>query len=89
MLSSALRGAILLCIDSGYVQDVSMMPGSGIRQGDPLSLAIFALLTVFLVYQMGQDCPEVELLLHADDLLISFQGTRRHSVATARKVMAC
>ena len=65
-----------------------MTPGSGIRQGDSLSLAIFALLTVFLVHQMGQDCPEVELLLHADDLLISFQGIGRHSVATARKVMA-
>ena len=30
-----------------------MTPGSGIRQGDSLSLAIFALLTVFLVYQIG------------------------------------
>ena len=66
-----------------------MTPGPGIRQGDPVSLAIFALLTVFLVYQMGQDCLEVELLLHADDLLISFQGTGRHRVSTPRKVMAC
>ena len=66
-----------------------MAPGPGIRQGDPLSQAIFALLKVFLVYQMRRDCPEVELLLHADDLLISFQGTGRHRVSTARKVMAC
>ena len=90
MLSSALRGAVLFCTDSRYMQDVSMTPRSGIRQGDPfpLSLAIFALLTVFLVYQMGQDCLEVEMLLNADDLLISFQGTGQHLVATARKVMA-
>ena len=37
---------------------------------------------------MGQDYPKVELILHADDLLVSFQGTGRHLVATARKVMA-
>ena len=43
---------------------------------------------MFLVYQMGQDSPEVELLLHADDLLISFQGIGRHRVVTTRKVMA-
>ena len=78
-------GAVFFCIDSGYVHDVSI---TGIWQGDPLSLAIFALLTVFPVYQMGLDYPEVELLLYADDLLISFQGTGRHRVATTRKVMA-
>ena len=44
-----------------------MTPGSGIQRGDPLFRAIFALLTVFLVYQMGQDCPDVELFLHGDD----------------------
>ena len=88
LLVSALRGAVMFCIDSGYVTDVSMIPGSGIRQGDPLSPAIFALLTVFLIFLMDRDCPEAELLLYADDLLVSFSGKGRKRERVARKVIA-
>ena len=88
LLVSALKGAVLFCVDSGYVREVCMVPGSGIRQGDPLSPAIFALLTVFLIFLVERDCPEAELLLYADDLLISFVGRRRKRDAVARKVLA-
>ena len=74
LLVQSLSGEVQFSIDNGVAPNVSMTPQSGIRQGDPLSPPIFALLTVFLVYHFKNQCPGVVLMLYADDLLIWIPG---------------
>ena len=54
LLMSLVVSPILFCVGSGYVPDVELRPSSGVRQGDPLSPALFAMLTTILVYDLKQ-----------------------------------
>ena len=74
LLVQSLSGEVQFCIDNVVAPNVSMTPQSGIRQGDPLSPPIFAVLTVFLSYHFKDQCPGAVLMLYADDLLIWIPG---------------
>ena len=69
-LVTALKGAVLFCLAQGYVPEVAMTPGSGVRQGDPLSPAVFSVLTVFLIYLVQPPLLDIVLLLYADNVPI-------------------
>ena len=45
-------------------------------------------LCIVVIFLMDRDCPEAELLLYADDLLVSFSGKGRKRERVARKVIA-
>ena len=77
---------ILFCVGSGYVADVELRPSSGVRQGDPLSPALFALLTTVLVYDLRQLKINLRVLLYADNVLLYIRGTRS-AVAGAMEVI--
>ena len=60
----------LLCPTSAMPGGVSVSPVSGIKQGDPLSLAIFVMACSVLVEVLQRISPLLNVLFHADDLLL-------------------
>ena len=87
LLVQSLSGEVQFCIDNGVPPDVSMTPPSGIRQGDPLSPPIFALLIVFLIYHFKDPCPGAVLMLYVDDLLIWIPGGNAAAERQAQSAM--
>ena len=72
----------------GEVQpDVVVRPGSGVRQGDPLSPALFSVLTLALFYAIKRLHCQVEVLLYADDILPMVRGSGSRARADVRAVM--
>uniref|UniRef100_A0A7S4FW71 Reverse transcriptase domain-containing protein n=1 Tax=Eutreptiella gymnastica TaxID=73025 RepID=A0A7S4FW71_9EUGL len=55
--------------------EVRHLPGAGTRQGDPLSPAIFALVSSLVVYPLLERVSGVEVMMYTDDLLILFPYT--------------
>ena len=62
-------------------------PGSGVRQGDPLSPALFSVLTLALFYAIKRLHCQVEVLLYADDILLMIKGSGSRTRADLRAVM--
>ena len=60
---------------------------SGIRQGDPLSPALFSLLTTFLVYDMQRLRIKLFILLYADDIILGFTGKGAGAIFDAKTAM--
>ena len=57
------------------------------RQGDPLSPALFSALTLALVYDVSRLHADVEILLYADDILLLFRGSGRRAVGNVEGVL--
>ena len=70
VLMSMFRAPLLFAVGQGIVPDVPLDPGSGIKQGDPLSLAIFVMVCSVLVPMIQRISPDIHVLFYADDLLL-------------------
>uniref|UniRef100_A0A7S1I8F4 Reverse transcriptase domain-containing protein n=1 Tax=Eutreptiella gymnastica TaxID=73025 RepID=A0A7S1I8F4_9EUGL len=67
-----------------------MYPGGGIRQGDTLSPALFALITALLCRKLEQKMPGVKTFLYADDSLLWVEGNPQEvsrTVAELKEIM--
>ena len=61
-------------------------PGGGIRQGDTLSPALFALLTALLCRKLQQRMPQARPFLYADDTLVWTEGGPTEVQAAVREL---
>ena len=82
-----MQAPLVFQVGREVVQGMTMNPGSGIRQGDPLSPALFSMLTLVLVYDLRRLHIKVRVLLYADDILLIFDGSGRSAKADVRAAL--
>ena len=70
LLMSMFRAPLLFAVGRSVVSDVPLHPGSGIKQGNPLSPAIFVMAVSVLVRTLQHISPDRRVLFYADDLLL-------------------
>ena len=70
LLISMFKAPLIFSGGQGIVPVVPLCPGSGIKQGDPLSPAIFVMVCSVLVPTLQKISPDIHVLFCADDLLI-------------------
>ena len=74
LILSLFRSPLALVINGGVCLADLIQPTSGIRQGCPLSPALFAMLVSPIIQKILNLVPNGTVLLYADDLLIIFHG---------------
>ena len=70
LLMALFKAPFLFGVARGVVKDVLVHPHSGVKQGDPLSPAIFVMVSSVLVRKLQSLSPCIHILFYADDLLI-------------------
>ena len=70
LLMTMFKAQFIFAVGRGVVKDVAVSPQSGIKQGDPLSPAIFVMVCSVLVHALKAVSPHVRVLFYADDLLL-------------------
>ena len=65
-----MKSPYLYSVAAGFMAGVQRVPGAGTRPGDPLSPAIFALVSSVIMYPLLAKLPAVEIMMYADDLII-------------------
>ena len=69
-----LRAPYLYSVGKGYVPGVYHHPHAGMRQGDPLSPALFSLVASFVIFPLQDLDPGLTVMMYADDLIIFLDG---------------
>ena len=67
-----MKAPYLYSVAGGYIPSVRHESESGTRQGDPLSPAIFSLVSSLVVYPQMLGVPGVVVMMYVDDLIIIF-----------------
>ena len=74
LIMHLLQAPHLFSVGQGYVPDIRHHPAAGTRQGDPLSLALFSLVSSMIIHPIEPACPSSVVLMYADDLIVFFLG---------------
>ena len=83
-----MKSPYLYSVAGGFVAGVQHVLGAGTRQGDPLSPAIFALVSSVVIYPLTTNLRGVEIMMYADDLIIFFPFAYKPGILhTAKQVM--
>ena len=69
-----LRAPYLYSVGKRYVPGVYHYPRAGMRQGDPLSPALFSLVASFVIFPLHDLDPGISVMMYADDLIIFLDG---------------
>ena len=70
LLISMFKAPLVCSVGRGIVPEVPLYPGPAIKQGDPLSPAIFVMVCSILIPTPQKISPDIHVLFYADDLLI-------------------
>ena len=87
LLMQLLTAELVIEVCGEVVPSAVVRPRSGVRQGDPLSLALFSAWTLALVYDVSRLHADVETLLYADDIRLIFRGSGRRTVGDVEAVL--
>ena len=70
LILSMLTSPFIFGVGKGVVPAVQLHPKSGVRQGDPLSPTLFAMVCFVLIPMLQHFSPHIRALFYADDLLL-------------------
>ena len=70
LIMNMLTSPFVFGVGKGVVREVQVTPESGVRQADPLSPALFAMVCSVLVPMLQAVSPSIRVLFYADDLLL-------------------
>ena len=70
LLMSIFKSPFIFAVGKGMIPEVQLTPESGVRQGDPLSPALFVMVCSVLVKTIQHISAHIKVLFYADDLLL-------------------
>ena len=87
VLVALMCSPLVIEVCSEVQPDVVVRPGSEVQHGDPLSPALFSVLTLALIYAIQRLHCQVEVLLYGDDILSMVTCSGSRARADVRAVM--